>query len=111
MDIRFTDSLKVMLILLTTAVFSGCSSNSLPTATLQPSNTTDINSYKYLIGAGDVLNIFVWRNPEVSGSFVVRPDGMITTSLVEDIKVSGKTPTDLACLAVFLPLSEFECWD
>jgi len=96
MDIRFTDSLKVMLILLTTAVFSGCSSNSLPTATLQPSNTTDINSYKYLIGAGDVLNIFVWRNPEVSGSFVVRPDGMITTSLVEDIKVSGKTPTELA---------------
>lgn len=96
MEIRFTDSLKVMLVLLTSAIFSGCSSNSLPTATLHPSNTTDINSYKYLIGAGDVLNIFVWRNPEVSGSFVVRPDGMITTSLVEDIKVSGKTPTELA---------------
>jgi len=96
MDIRFTDSLKVMLVLLASTVFSGCSSNSLPTATLQPSNTTDVNTYKYLIGAGDVLNIFVWRNPEVSGSFVVRPDGMITTSLVEDIKVSGKTPTELA---------------
>lgn len=96
MDIRFIDSLKVMLVLLATTVFSGCSSNTLPTATVQPSNTTDVNSYKYLIGAGDVLNIFVWRNPEVSGSFVVRPDGMITTSLVEDIEVSGKTPTELA---------------
>jgi len=96
MDIRLTDSLKVILVLLASSVFSGCSSNSLPTATVQPSNTTDVNSYRYLIGAGDVLNIFVWRNPEVSGSFVVRPDGMITTSLVEDIKVSGKTPTELA---------------
>jgi polysaccharide export outer membrane protein len=96
MDIRFTESAKVLLVLISTVLFSGCSSNTLPTATVQPSNTTDINSYKYLIGAGDVLNIFVWRNPEVSGSFVVRPDGMITTSLVEDIKVTGKTPTELA---------------
>ena len=96
MDNRFANNVKVGLILLAT-LLSGCSSNStLPSATLHPSNTADINTYKYLIGAGDVLNIFVWRNPEVSGSFIVRPDGMITTSLVEDIKVTGKTPTELA---------------
>jgi len=96
MDNRFANNLKVGLLLLAT-LLSGCSSNNtLPSATLHPSNTDNINSYKYLIGSGDVLNIFVWRNPEVSGSFVVRPDGMITTSLVEDIKVSGKTPTELA---------------
>jgi len=96
MDNRFANNLKVALLLLAT-LLSGCSSNNtLPSATLHPSNTANINSYKYLIGAGDVLNIFVWRNPEVSGSFVVRPDGMITTSLVEDIKVTGKTPTELA---------------
>jgi len=96
MDNRFANNLKVGLLLLATFL-SGCSSNStLPTATLHPSDTSNINAYKYLIGSGDVLNIFVWRNPEVSGSFVVRPDGMITTSLVEDIKVSGKTPTELA---------------
>ena len=96
MDNRFVNNLKVGLLLLATFL-SGCSSHStLPSATLHPSNTININSYKYLIGSGDVLNIFVWRNPEVSGSFVVRPDGMITTSLVEDIKVSGKTPTELA---------------
>ncbi|OUR80318.1 sugar ABC transporter substrate-binding protein [Colwellia psychrerythraea] len=96
MDNRFASTLKVGLLLLATFL-SGCSSHStLPSATLHPSNTENINSYKYLIGAGDILNIFVWRNPEVSGSFVVRPDGMITTSLVEDIEVTGKTPTELA---------------
>lgn len=97
MDKRFTESLKIIILLFLAQLIAACSSNSvLPTATLHPSNTSDISSYKYLIGAGDVLNIFVWRNPEVSGSFIVRPDGMITTSLVEDIKVTGKTPTELA---------------
>ena len=96
MDKKITNPLKVMTVLLLALIISACSTNNLPSATLHSSNTADINSYKYLIGAGDVLNIFVWRNPEVSGSFVVRPDGMITTSLVEDIKVSGKTPTELA---------------
>lgn len=96
MDKNFTKTLKVIVALLLTHIISACSSNQLPSATLHPSNTADVKSYKYLIGAGDVLNIFVWRNPEVSGSFVVRPDGMITTSLVEDIQVAGKTPTELA---------------
>ncbi|WP_425456704.1 XrtA/PEP-CTERM system exopolysaccharide export protein [Catenovulum sediminis] len=75
---------------------TACSTNYLPPATLHPSKTTDINDYNYLIGPGDSLNIFVWRNPEISGTFTVRPDGKITTSLVEDIEVSGKTPTELA---------------
>jgi polysaccharide export outer membrane protein len=78
-------------------LLAGCSSSSgLPEATTRPSLTTSIDDYKYLIGPGDNVNIFVWRNPEVSGSFAVRPDGMITTSLVEDLQVSGKTPTALA---------------
>jgi len=96
MDKYFSKTIKTTIVLLLTQFVFACSTPVLPTATLHPSNTSDINSYKYLIGAGDVLNIFVWRNPEVSGSFVVRPDGMITTSLVEDIKVAGKTPTELA---------------
>lgn len=88
--------IKVILFIALSYILIGCSSNTLPTATIHQSNTVDINSYKYLIGPGDVVNIFVWRNPEVSGTFQVRPDGMITTSLVEDIPVSGKTPTELA---------------
>ncbi|TWX51076.1 XrtA/PEP-CTERM system exopolysaccharide export protein [Colwellia hornerae] len=88
--------LKTATLLILAFIISGCSTLTLPPATVHQSTTVDVNSYKYLIGAGDVVNIFVWRNPEVSGTFVVRPDGMITTSLVEDIPVSGKTPTELA---------------
>ena len=42
------------------------------------------------------MQIFVWRNPEVSQSVTVRPDGKITTPLVEDLQASGRTPTQLA---------------
>jgi polysaccharide export outer membrane protein len=63
---------------------------------MRSSLTTDVNDYKYLIGPGDNLTIFVWRNPEISGNFIVRPDGKVTTSLVEDIEVAGRTPTMLA---------------
>jgi len=50
----------------------------------------------YIVGAGDGINIFVWRNPELSSSVTVRPDGKITTPLIEDVPASGKTPTQLA---------------
>ncbi|WP_371742279.1 XrtA/PEP-CTERM system exopolysaccharide export protein [Aestuariibacter sp. A3R04] len=76
---------------------SGCTSHStLPEATAHPSMTTNVNDYQYLIGPGDSLTIFVWRNPEISGDFIVRPDGKVTTSLVEDVDVAGKTPSMLA---------------
>lgn len=52
--------------------------------------------YDYVIGAGDSLNIFVWGNGELSTSVTVRPDGKITTRLVEDIPASGRTSTQLA---------------
>jgi polysaccharide biosynthesis/export protein len=51
---------------------------------------------EYLVGPGDALNIVVWRNPEVSTTVPVRPDGKFTTPLVEDIEAIGKTPTQLA---------------
>jgi polysaccharide export outer membrane protein len=49
-----------------------------------------------LIGAGDTLSITVWRNPELSATLPVRPDGKITIPLVEDMQASGKTATQLA---------------
>lgn len=78
-------------------MLAACSSlPQLKDATTYPSLTTSVENYQYLIGPGDSVNIFVWRNPEVSGQFTVRPDGKITTSLVEDIPVTGKTPKVLA---------------
>ena len=50
----------------------------------------------YIIGPGDSLQIFVWKNPELSTSVPVRPDGRISIPLVEDIECAGKTPTQLA---------------
>ena len=51
---------------------------------------------EYRIGPGDNLNVFVWRNPEISINVPVRPDGKISTPLVEDMQAVGKTPTQLA---------------
>lgn len=50
----------------------------------------------YLIGPGDKLQVFVWRNPELSATVPVRPDGKISTPLVEDMVAVGKTPSTLA---------------
>ena len=51
---------------------------------------------KYVIGALDQLNIFVWRNADLGGKVQVRPDGMITTPLIPDLQAAGKTPAQLA---------------
>ena len=57
---------------------------------------TSAYDWNYLVGPGDSVNVFVWRNPEVSGTFPVRPDGKMTMNLVEDMPASGKTPSQLA---------------
>ena len=52
--------------------------------------------YLYKIGPGDSVNVVVWRNPELSSSVAVRPDGRITAPLIEDLPAMGKDPTSLA---------------
>ena len=52
--------------------------------------------YTYIIGAGDSVNIVVWRNPELSMSVPVRPDGKIAAPLVDEIVAQGKTSVELA---------------
>jgi polysaccharide export outer membrane protein len=53
-------------------------------------------SADYLIGPGDSLQVFVWRNPDLTVTVPVRPDGKISTPLVEDMVAVGKTPSNLA---------------
>ena len=56
----------------------------------------EVDQATYRIGPGDQLEVFVWRNPEISKTVAVRPDGMISTPLVEDMVAVGKTPSRLA---------------
>jgi polysaccharide export outer membrane protein len=61
-----------------------------------PTTVATPDSPEYRIGPGDMLDVFVWRNPELSVSIPVRPDGKISTPLIEDMPASDKTPTELA---------------
>jgi polysaccharide export outer membrane protein len=54
-----------------------------------------VADYNYHIGTRDTVNVIVWRNPELSMGVPVRPDGKITTPLIEDLPALGKTPTEL----------------
>ena len=75
------------------AAVSGCAtSGGHPPAPAQAS----VQDYTYVIGAGDTLNIIVWRNPELSMVVPVRPDGKVAAPLVEEIVAQGKTSTQLA---------------
>jgi len=55
-----------------------------------------VSDFNYHIGTHDVVNVIVWRNPELSMSVPVRPDGKITIPLVDDLAALGKTPTELS---------------
>ncbi len=61
-----------------------------------PVKAAGASDWSYLLGPGDSVNVFVWGNPEVSGTFPIRPDGRMTMNLAEDLQASGKTPTQLA---------------
>lgn len=65
-------------------------------ASSQSSGASVSPSPDYLIGPLDALEVFVWRAPELSTKITVRPDGRISTPLVEDMVAAGKTPTQLA---------------
>ena len=87
-------SLSAGLALLLSAVLGACSSmkQDLPPAPA----TGQTADYSYIIGAGDNVNIIVWRNPELSMSVPVRPDGKVSAPLVDELVAQGKTPPELA---------------
>lgn len=71
----------------------GCSSTS---GVDEPPVNEQSAVQKYRIGAGDNINISVWKNPDLSGAVTVRPDGNVTMPLVGDIVAAGKTSDELA---------------
>lgn len=83
------------------AFLTGCASAPLyppapAKATPAPAKAKAPSDWLYILGPGDSISVFVWGNPEVSGSFPIRPDGKVTMNLVEDLQASGRTPTQLA---------------
>lgn len=77
---------------------AACSSISGDKLAAAPANAADAatTAPDYLIGPLDKLEIFVWRADELSTNVTVRPDGRISTPLVEDMVAAGKTPSALA---------------
>ncbi|MBP6898880.1 MAG: polysaccharide export protein [Burkholderiaceae bacterium] len=85
--------LGLFLVSLAGLVLGGCALT--PPHPVVPASAS-VQDYTYVIGAGDALNIIVWRNPELSMSVPVRPDGKIASPLVEELVAQGKTSTQLA---------------
>lgn len=75
-------------------LLAGCGSNSYPPVP-ESQRTIDVD-YDYILGPGDSVGIFVWGNEELSTLSAIRPDGKLTTHLVEDLQASGKTSSELA---------------
>ena len=84
---------RIGLLLVFGALAAGCGSSGQSVHELPWQSPTD---YDYVIGPGDQLEIFVWRNPELTQSVPVRPDGKISVPLVEDLQAADKTATELA---------------
>jgi polysaccharide export outer membrane protein len=86
--------LRIVLGIATAACWANSPAADQGTEPQLPASPVDADSY--LIGPGDMLQVFVWRNPELSTSIPVRPDGKISTPLVENLVAIGKTPSQLA---------------
>jgi len=83
---------RLLILLVSLSLVTACANSSYPPA--PPSATSP--DYRYVIGPLDTINVVVWRNPELSGTVAVRPDGRISTPLVEDVQAVGRNPVELA---------------
>lgn len=87
---RFTTGIAALFLLLCAA----CTSTPYP-AVPEAQKNVEVD-YDYVLAPGDSVSIFVWGNEELSSNGTVRPDGKLTTHLVEDLQAAGKTSTQLA---------------
>lgn len=86
---------RAVMVGLAAGLLASCASPFAPTFPPAPALAGNLD-YTYIIGAGDGVNIIVWRNPELSMSVPVRPDGKIAAPLVDELVAQGKTPVQLA---------------
>lgn len=83
--------LAAMAAVIAAILMTACATTAYPPAPASAGNV----DYNYHIGPTDIVNVIVWRNPELSMTVPVRPDGKITTPLIDDLDALGKTPTEL----------------
>lgn len=92
-----SNAIKMLFVTLLMVTISACGSfgrsGQLPAAT---PGLDEGPGPQYIVGPLDGLEIFVWRNPELSTSVTVRPDGRISVPLIEDLAATGQTPSQLA---------------
>jgi polysaccharide biosynthesis/export protein len=86
---------RYVLLGLASAMIVGCTSFGAPKFPPAPTAAATPD-YNYIVGPGDSLNIIVWRNPELSLNVPVRPDGKVTTPLVDELVAQGKTSSEIA---------------
>jgi polysaccharide export outer membrane protein len=93
---RAGSALVVGVIAMAVLALGGCTTNdgNLPSANFVPAQEGP--GPNYVVGPLDGLSIFVWRNPELSTSVTVRPDGRFSVPLIDDMVATGRTPTELA---------------
>ncbi|MEJ2516300.1 MAG: polysaccharide export protein [Gammaproteobacteria bacterium] len=89
-----TNTARSVLLLIAAALVAACAATPSEPPELPPSAVSANDDY--IIAPGSVLQVFVWQNPDLSVDVPVRPDGRISTPLVEDMEAAGKTPTQLA---------------
>ncbi len=94
MKIRLNSS-AIISFLLAALMIGGCVSTTSSTTKEIVAEAAE-PAQDYRIGPGDELKVFVWEHDDLSVEMPVRPDGKISTPLVEDMKAEGKTPSELA---------------
>lgn len=94
---RLARAMRCATLVALVGVLSACALNPFGRTSHPPAPASAaVDDYNYIIGPGDNVNIIVWRNPELSMSVPVRPDGIVATPLVDEVHAAGKTPVQLA---------------
>ena len=92
-----SQGIKYSIILIAALILASCgrtNGNSLPSAQFVPAEEGP--GPQYIVGPLDKLQIFVWRNPELTTTVTIRPDGRFSVPLIDDMTATGRTPTQLA---------------
>ncbi len=93
--------LRVLFALVAIAQTATAQPTPAPPKTTQPARTASAAAAydsDYVIGPGDVLGVVFWREPDISGDVVVRPDGKVTVPVIGELAAGGLRPDALQAL-------------